>query len=644
VSPITYRPYGNEEPILSGGRRVTGWKPYQGEIYQCSLPEAKGGAWKFRQLFCNGKRQIRARTPNFDPQNPVYGGWALIEGPATKGSTTAFRYEEGTFQHHWAKPAQAEVNVFPGANWHNDLIPVKAIDEENRVITLARSTRRGEDAWPGLRPEPLSPPVASWWRMRSVWVPGNRFLVENVLEELDQPGEWCLDSEEGVVYFWPPSEPIERLEIVAPLLGRLIDLNDTSHITIRGFHLTETVGGDNQHPPGGENGYGPMFPLAGLKYCGEAVRLQEADHCVVEDNTLYGIGGNGVYLKGYTYRNVVRRNQVSHTGANGICLLGSKDKHPINNRVSANFIHHTGFFDKYSAGIFLGISGGNTIDHNLIEDVPHHAINLANNGFRRNIIEYNKIHRPAQELNETAAINCWMEYTGKLARSEPRAGHIIRYNLITDMMRSDDCEGEVPKEFIYAIAIFLDNFASNCTIHGNIVVRCPVGISIHGGHGNLVENNIFADNGVAVWHCPYPPARDLWTSNHVSRNIIYSSRPEVFSAEGGSRRPRQGIPFYIDGWSEKEIAEHDYNLFFNTHGGEYPVCSDYEGDLPDWRPITTFTRWQAMGFDIHSVIADPLFVDPTNDDYRLRPDSPALKLGFQPIEPSLIGIRERPKR
>ena len=50
-------------------------------------------------------------------------------------------------------------------------------------------------------------------------------------------------------------------------------------------------------------------------------------------------------------------------------------------------------------------------------------------------------------------------------------------------------------------------------------------------------------------------------------------------------------------------------------------------------------EWQDLGYDTHSVIADPQFVDPEQDDYRLRPESPALKLGFVPIDVNQIGLR-----
>ncbi len=50
-------------------------------------------------------------------------------------------------------------------------------------------------------------------------------------------------------------------------------------------------------------------------------------------------------------------------------------------------------------------------------------------------------------------------------------------------------------------------------------------------------------------------------------------------------------------------------------------------------------------FDQHSVLADPRFVDPTNHDYHLKPDSPALKLGFKDIDTSRIGLNGAfPKR
>ncbi len=228
--PITYKAYPGEKPVLSGGRTISGWKPYKGKILKAQIPEAKGGKWKFRSLFFNDQRQTRARYPNLDPQNPIYGGWAFMEGYGyTDGERLGvITYRRGTFPHHWTKPQEGEVNMFVEANWHNDFVPIKAVDEQSRTITLTRRTRWGIDVAPGAIHEPLVAPLASWWGMKTRGAPGARFRVENLLEELDQPGEWCLDSDEGIVYFWPPDDSLEQQEVVAPLLNRLIDLQGAS--------------------------------------------------------------------------------------------------------------------------------------------------------------------------------------------------------------------------------------------------------------------------------------------------------------------------------------------------------------------------------------------------------------------------------
>lgn len=59
--------------------------------------------------------------------------------------------------------------------------------------------------------------------------------------------------------------------------------------------------------------------------------------------------------------------------------------------------------------------------------------------------------------------------------------------------------------------------------------------------------------------------------------------------------------------------------------------------MADWREMS---GREGDAYDANSLVADPLFVDAVHDDYRLRPDSPALKLGFVPIPVDRIGIRK----
>ena len=147
------------------------------------------------------------------------------------------------------------------------------------------------------------------------------------------------------------------------------------------------------------------------------------------------------------------------------------------------------------------------------------------------------------------------------------------------------------------------------------------------GRKNIIENNIFVDfQHPASFGCP-PHLNDhrvyeYMAGNRVIRNIFYSTR------ENASLRPvhigsGHGMFRTIEE-KRRIIAESDYNLFFGGSRGDYAQLEE----------------WQELGFDSHSVIADPLFVAPEQDDYRLKPETPALKLGFQPIDVTKIGIRD----
>ena len=193
--PVTYRAYPGEKPLLSGGRRLTGWKPYKEKILQCDLQGTEGGNWKFRQLFLGGHRQTRARHPDT-------GQLTVVGGPEEPSHSTFF-YEAGSFPRRWARPTQGE--VFMVMHWgYTNLAPIQKIDAERRTITSLHAVK-------DFTREPWGPVAETHF--------GNpkrgpyRFHVENLLEELDRPGEWCLDTEEGRAYFWPPDGSIDEQEV-----------------------------------------------------------------------------------------------------------------------------------------------------------------------------------------------------------------------------------------------------------------------------------------------------------------------------------------------------------------------------------------------------------------------------------------------
>jgi parallel beta-helix repeat protein len=616
--PITYLAAPGEQPVLSGGRRVTGWRPYRGKILMADLPGAKGGKWKFRQLFLNGQRQARARWPNFQPNDPMYGGWLFMEGPAEKGSIVAFQYRPGAFPRHWAKPGEGEVEFYEGSGQWRSTVPIQSVDEQRRVIRLAH---------PGVQFD-----VPPWYELER-FRPNNPFYVVNLLEELDQPGEWCLDTEDGRLYFWPPAGKLNATdEVAVPALRCLIDISGASWLRISGLTFTETMDGDNsQHE--GMQGVGAMYPQASWQFGGDALHMKDAEHCAIEGNRFEAVGSNAVYLEGYNYRNVIRKNEIAYAGANGICLLGTIEKHPLFNQVEDNTIHHVGVLNKYVAGVFLGMSNGNLIAHNRIEYVPHHAINLSNNPWGRNIVEYNLIRFTCQEIMDTGAINSWMEQPAR--KDAQRDGHVIRFNYIADAYAFQAADGKVGKvESEFTNGIYLDNYTSNCLIYGNIIVRCRNGIMIHAGRNNVIENNILVNCWANYWvidavsgASPYwKDMAGFMVGNHLGHNIYYQTRPDAV------------LMFIHNGWTEQTFADSNYNVIYRS--GNAPIVLEDRRGVDPREKIPTLAEWKLLGYENDSIIADPLFVDPEHDNYRLRPESPALKLGFVPIDVDSIGPRK----
>jgi hypothetical protein len=70
----------------------------------------------------------------------------------------------------------------------------------------------------------------------------------------------------------------------------------------------------------------------------------------------------------------------------------------------------------------------------------------------------------------------------------------------------------------------------------------------------------------------------------------------------------------------------DYNLYFQA--AKEPVLFN-ELDLP---------AWQALGYDRHSLVADPLFLDPDRHDFRLHSTSLSFRLGYHAVDFSQAGV------
>ncbi|MCL4195433.1 MAG: hypothetical protein KJZ87_27090, partial [Thermoguttaceae bacterium] len=217
-SAVTYQAYQGEKPVVIGGKAVAGFKPYQGKILKADVAAQGLKGVEFRQLFCNGRRMHLARYPNFDPQNPYGGGWAYADGKPVPMYADVPNEDKRTLHYkpsdarEWARPEEGEIFVFPRYNWWNNIVRIKGIDREGRLVTLA-----GDCSY-GIRPT-------------------DRYYVRGMREELDAPGEWYLDNRTGTLYFIPPDDADpDTMAVHAPHLRTIVEFaRGTANVTLRGI-------------------------------------------------------------------------------------------------------------------------------------------------------------------------------------------------------------------------------------------------------------------------------------------------------------------------------------------------------------------------------------------------------------------------
>jgi len=567
---------------IGGGRVVTGWRPYKGKIVQADLSTLGLPDVSFRELYYNGKRQPLARVPNLDPEHPRTGGFAYNRGIVEKGSLTKFRYDPAVIDpRRWKHPERAIVDFFPWHNYGNTVSTVKSVDAKAHVLEVHRG--------------------------RYALQPDDRFVVRNVFEELDAPGEWYADPDTRTLYFWPPDGALAEAEVVVPALKELFalkgDAKPVERIQIQGLAMRECRG--------------------------SAVSLTAARHCAV---TACGFRNlmTAVSLRDESHHCRVAGCDITQTGGVGIGLGGTPEKHQrvSHHLIDNNLIYDFGWTHKEVGGVSLSCVSHCTVSHNHIHDGPRWGI--AQNAGNDNTFAWNHLHHLNLETCDTGAlytVTCaggwdrWMAVeTNKLSR-----GHAIHHNLIHDTGGYGKVRPGHWASPHYCWGIYLDLASSGYHVHHNVVYNTYLGgFMIGGGQDNVCENNVFVDGRTAqIYFCPWIKMRHHFpmARNCIERNVLAWGEPKalLYSLSGRFRDP---------------FAAFKRNVVFAP---SQPIRLVAE-------KARTWDAWRTRGQDDGSVVADPGFVDSAKHDYRLKPDSPALKLGFEPIDLSTVGNVESPDR
>jgi len=360
---ITYATVSNEMVVVSGGRRIANWTKGDGNIWTAELPEVKDGQWYFRNLYVNGRRATRARSPNAKDSAPYY----RIKG-----------FDKNT----WALTLGAgQVSA-----WKN-LGDVEAV----YIGSWSIFRKRIHFADPITSTLVLEPPYLPTYELPSA---GSECYLENARSFLDQPGEWYLDRTSGILSYWPHAgEDLATTVVVAPRLTTLMEIKGAARQPVRNLHFVGLTfaNTDSLLPNQGYIGVGHgMFRISEKEpahLIDSAMHWEFAHTCSVEDGCFTQLGGNGLLIDKGCAQSLIQGNRIVDVGGIGITLgihrsaipqiWPSQTEQPQSNQIINNVISHCGTVYHDATAVLVRIANQTLVAHNLIYDCAHHGIAVA---------------------------------------------------------------------------------------------------------------------------------------------------------------------------------------------------------------------------------------------------------------------------
>lgn len=600
-APIVWSAVGDERVRLVGGRVLSGWvavtdpdvlsrldEKARGHVVQLNLRErgienysemkSRGfgrGAVSHCELFFDGRPMTLARWPN-------EGGWEKIAGfPETSGTGDdhggkigdlkgGFFYE-GDRPSRWKDTSGLWVHGYWAWDWANSYEHVAELDVQRHFIRTAA-------------------PYGLYGFRK-----GQRFQFLNVLEELDQPGEWFLDGKQGALYFWPPgkekgSRTSEAEALFSLLDAPLLKISGGSNIVVRGVVFEATRA--------------------------NAVEIHGGASNLIAGCLIRNIGNTAVVIEGGR-GNGVKSCDIFDTGDGGVSLNGG-DRQTLS--AGGHFVENCHFQRQgrwskcYVPAVLMG-GVGQRASHNVIHDHPHAAMLFSGND---HLIEFNEIHHIALETGDVGAI-----YTG---RDYSFRGNRIRHNYIHET-------GGVG---MGSMGVYMDDCVSGTEVYGNVFFKVHWAMFIGGGRDHRVENNLFVDCEPAV----RVDGRGLDTSP-VWRGMV----------DDYMRKQLAAVPLKL--YRERYPAMKTLDAFYGPPEGPAIVNELFKGVPPGNNVIVrniALGKWFEAGWHANAsedtyalqdnfVTTDAKQVGTPDQHFKLPADSPAWKFSFKPIPFEEIGLQ-----
>ncbi|MDH4452816.1 MAG: right-handed parallel beta-helix repeat-containing protein [Verrucomicrobiota bacterium] len=578
--------WSGKNAVFMAGKPITGWVK-EGEMWKATLPDK---ACKFEQLWINGRRATLARSPN--------KGYHHITEAVGAGVFPDLK--ENMNFHAFSIPAE-QFEVLKGS---------PKAERDDVLLTVTHAWAVGQCRIKALNEEALAVQIKGRARYPFVeFEPDQRFWMENYRAALDAPGEWFLDKAKGAVLYLPlPGEDMTKAEVIAPMLTKFIVMKGAHDVRFEGISFQYS-----QH----------LYPADGL-HDGQAATT--SDGCIeIEDSRgihfdnceIAHTGLHGLWFKNGCADSSVKHCHLHDLGGGGVYV--GETARPNEERVNHHIVvddcimQHGGRLHPSACGVVFTHTQHCAVTHCDIGDFYYTGISAGWNwGYgdtasRETLVENNHIHHLGW---------AYLSDMGGFYGLGTSPGTIIRGNHVH----------HIASHRYGGWGLYNDEGATDTLMENNLVHDTwNAGFHQHYGYFNTVRNNIFAFGNSAQIQASRNEARLRF--RYLNNIVVWDPASPLL--DGGEWNWK----FFdkIDRGDPKDSLIFRKNLYWPT-----------DGKIPAKLTQSHFTweEWRNMGRDKESQFADPMFENIAKRDFRLKPGSPAEKLGFKPWDLTLAGVRK----
>lgn len=578
-SPTIIRAASGSKVVLSAGKKLMlNWQKSDGNLWEAIVPEGV----VFAALFLDGEPKIRARYPDFQEGVLPFGGFA--EDALSKERIKS-----------WQDPEGGIIHAMHRGRWGGMHYRILGKDSDGKL--------EYEGGWQNNRPSDMHP---------------QQRFVENIFEELDQPGEWYLNEKEMVLYYFPEEgqEMGKLAEAEISNLENIITIRGDSQNPVQNIILKDLI--FMHTSPSFMKTREQLMRSDWAIYRNGAVLMDGTENCSVNSSVFKHLGGNAIFVSNYNREVCISNNLIEEIGGNAVSFVGNQDavrspafryeefvpeeemdtlpgpkseNYPSNSLVYDNLIRNIGLIEKQVAGVQIQMAMDLTIRHNTIYNVPRAGINIGDGAWGGHFIEYNDVFNTVLESGDHGAFNSWgrdrfwhpdRNVMDQLVSNRPEWIRLDAWK--TTVIRNNRFRCD------HGWDIDLDDGSSNYEIYNNLCLSG--GLKLREGFYRNVHNNILVNNG---FH-PH-----VWFQNSGDKFV-------------GNIVMNRHLPIQVNHWGEKV----DSNFFTSK---------------------TDLERSRQYGIEENGTSGDPMFLAPENGDFRVNASSPAVKsIGFENFDMGQFGV------